>query len=204
LDVNRGLEHGDAATLPCASRHAKHSSTSLRRAQLTTRRADPTVNRFAAPDRALLAGATPTPFKESLKMSLRDPLRAVSMALVVFAVSAAVIGTAVAASTAATPAAKPTPATGDAKAGQAIFKVKCVACHKVDGTGGFKVTGNPTPNWTLKKTWDATRTDAYLRDCITNGKTKSGMVAWVKSGVLKPTDAENLIAYIKTFKAAAK
>jgi len=66
------------------------------------------------------------------------------------------------------------------------------------------VTGNPTPNWTLKKTWDATRTDAYLRDCITNGKTKSGMVAWGKTGQLKPADIENVIAYIKTFKAAAK
>ena len=138
-------------------------------------------------------------------MSLRDPLRAVSTALVVFAASAAVLGTALAAST--TPpaaAAKATPAAGDAKAGQAKFKTMCIACHKVDGTGGFKVTGNPTPNWTLRKTWDATRTDAYLRDCITNGKTKSGMVAWVKSGALKPADAENLIAYIKTFKAAAK
>ena len=140
-------------------------------------------------------------------MSLRDPLRAVSLALVVFAASAAVLGTALAAGTTATKPAAGTaakPAAGDAKAGQAIFKVRCVACHKVDGTGGFKVTGLPTPNWTLKKTWDATRTDAYLRDCITNGKAKDGMVAWVKTGVLKPADAENLIAYIKTFKAAAK
>ena len=138
-------------------------------------------------------------------MSLRDPLRAASVALVVFAAALAVAGSAVSASASAAAATKAaTPAAGDAKAGQAIFKVKCVACHKVDGTGGFKVTGNPTPNWTLKKTWDATRTDAYLRDCITNGKVKSGMVAWVKSGQVKPADAENLIAYIKTFKAAAK
>ena len=132
-------------------------------------------------------------------MSLRDPLRAVSLALVVFAASAAVLGTALAAGTTTAK-----PAAGDAKAGQAIFKVKCVACHKVDGTGGFKVTGLPTPNWTLKKTWDATRTDAYLRDCITNGKAKDGMVAWGKTGQIKAPDIENLIAYIKTFKAAAK
>jgi len=142
-------------------------------------------------------------------MSVRDSFRAVSTALVVFAVSAAVIGTAVAASTttaktaAATPA-KSTTAAGDAKAGKAKFDVTCVACHKKDGTGGFKVTGNPTANWTLKKTWDATRTDAYLRDCITNGKAKDGMVAWGKTGQIKPDMIENLIAYIKTFKAAAK
>jgi len=140
-------------------------------------------------------------------MSLRVSVRAASLALVVFAAALAVAGTAVSAAAsaaAATKAASATPAAGNADAGKAIFKVKCVACHKVDGTGGFKVTGNPTPNWTLKKTWDATRTDAYLRDCITNGKVKSGMVAWVKSGQVKPADAENLIAYIKTFKAAAK
>ena len=137
-------------------------------------------------------------------MSLRDPLRAVSLALVVFAVTTAVLAPALAASTTPAAPAKAAPAAGDAKAGQAIYKVKCVACHKVDGTGGFKVTGNPTPNWTLKKTWDATRTDAYLRDCITNGKLKSGMVAWGKSGQIKPAEIENLIAYIKTFKAAAK
>ena len=135
-------------------------------------------------------------------MSLRDPLRAVSAALVVFAASAAVLGTALAAGT--TPAATSKPAAGDAKAGQAMFQVKCIACHKKDGTGGFKVTGTPTANWTLKKTWDATRTDAYLRDCITNGKLKSGMVAWGKTNQVKPADVENLIAYIKTFKAAAK
>jgi cytochrome c oxidase cbb3-type subunit III len=137
-------------------------------------------------------------------MSLRDPFRATSMALVVFAVTAAALGPALAASTTPAAPAKAAPAAGDAKAGQAIFKVKCVACHKADGTGGFKVTGNPTPNWTLKKTWDATRTDAYLHDCIQNGKTKSGMVAWGKTGQVKPADIENLIAYIKTFKAAAK
>lgn len=96
------------------------------------------------------------------------------------------------------------PAKGTAAAGQAIFKVKCVVCHKADGTGGFKITGNPTPNWTLKKTWDATRTDDYLRDCIVNGKVKSGMVAWGKTSQLKPQQIEDMIMYIKTFKAAAK
>ena len=96
------------------------------------------------------------------------------------------------------------PAKGTAAAGQAIFKVKCVVCHKVDGTGGFKAAGNPTPNWTLKKTWNATRTDDYLRDCIQNGKLKSGMVAWGKTGQVKPQQIEDLIMYIKTFKAKAK
>lgn len=127
-------------------------------------------------------------------MSLHRYFRAVTLALTVGAVSAAAFGV-----SAAAVAAK-----GDAAAGKALFMTKCIVCHKKDGTGGFKLTGNPTPNWTLKKTWDATRTDDYLRDCITNGKVKSGMVAWGKTGQVKPQQIEDLIAFIKTFKAAAK
>jgi len=139
-------------------------------------------------------------------MRLRDTFRATGLALTVaaaFAASLALAAPATTAKAAAAPAKAAAPG-GDAAAGKAKFKVMCIACHKVDGTGGFKVTGNPTPNWTLKKTWDATRTDAYLRDCITNGKLKSGMVAWGKTGQLKPAQVEDMIAYIKTFKAAAK
>ena len=94
------------------------------------------------------------------------------------------------------------PAKGDAKAGLAVFKAKsCATCHKADGTGGVKLTGNPTPNWKDPKTWaDPKRknVDAYLRDCITSGKAPSGMVAWGKTGQVKPADIENLIAYIHT------
>ena len=133
-------------------------------------------------------------------MPVRHSFRAAAWALGVISVLSATVALA-AAATGAAPAAA---GAGDANAGKAVYKVKCVACHKVDGTGGFKVTGNPTPNWTLKKTWDATRTDAFLRDCIVNGKTKSGMVAWGKTGQLKPAEIDNVIAYVKTFKAAAK
>lgn len=118
-----------------------------------------------------------------------------------FAVALTVAGLAAATFAVAAPAA---PAKGDAAAGKTLYMTKCIACHKKDGTGGFKVSGNPTPNWTLKKTWDATRTDEFLRDCIVNGKVKSGMVAWGKTGQLKPPQVEDMIAFIKTFKATAK
>ena len=131
-------------------------------------------------------------------MYLRRYFRATSVALTAAAVLAATFAVCAAAGAAKADS------KADAIAGKAIFSVKCIACHKKDGTGGFKVTGNPTPNWTLKKTWDATRTDAYLKDCITNGKLKSGMVAWGKTGQVKPEQVEQLVAYIKTFKAAAK
>ena len=98
------------------------------------------------------------------------------------------------------------PAKGNAAAGKAIFAVKCIVCHKADGSGGIKLTGNPTPNWKDPKVWgDPKRaTDDYFRECITNGKTPSGMVAWGKTGQVKPSDIENLIVYIRTLGGAAK
>ena len=89
--------------------------------------------------------------------------------------------------------------TGNAAAGKAIYTTKCVACHKADGSGGLKLTGNPTPNWKDPKVWaDKKRTEAFMRDCITNGKVPSGMVAWGKTGQVKPAQVEDLIAYINT------
>jgi mono/diheme cytochrome c family protein len=97
------------------------------------------------------------------------------------------------------------PSHGNAIAGKAMFQAKCVACHKADGTGGIKLTGNPTPNWKDPKYVNAPKwTDDFLRDCITNGKMKSGMVAWGKTGQIKPAEIENLIAYIHTLAAPRK
>jgi len=70
------------------------------------------------------------------------------------------------------------PSKGVAAAGKKIFSLKCVPCHKADGSGGFKLTGNPTPDWPeAKRMPDPKSNDEYLRDCITNGKMKSGMLA---------------------------
>ena len=94
------------------------------------------------------------------------------------------------------------PSKGDPARGRKVFAAKkCEACHKADGRGGFKLTGNPTPDWRdSTRMADPKHNDDYLRDCITNGKTKSGMVAWSKQGV-KPAEIEDLIAYIHTFSA---
>lgn len=129
-------------------------------------------------------------------MSQRVTLR--PLAALLFALAA--VGAAAGLSAAADPPA------GNAAAGKAIFTVKCVVCHKKDGTGGVKLTGNPTPNWTDPKTWadPKRKDDAYFVNCITNGVQKSGMVAWVKTGQIKAAQVPDLIAYIKTFKPAAK
>ena len=94
------------------------------------------------------------------------------------------------------------PSTGNPAAAKPIFASKCVVCHKADGKGGVKLTGNPTPNWTDPKTWadPKRKTDDYFRDCITNGKAPSGMIAWGKTKQLTPAQIEDMIAYIKTFK----
>lgn len=93
------------------------------------------------------------------------------------------------------------PNKGTAASGKTIYTTKCVACHKADGSGGVKLTGNPTPSWKdAKRMADPKITDDYLRDCITNGKVKSGMVAWGKTGQLKPQQIEDLIAYLRTLK----
>lgn len=100
--------------------------------------------------------------------------------------------------------ASPPPAKGNAAAAKTLFTQKCVACHKADGSGGVKLTGNPTPNWKDAKIWaDPKRKDidAFLRKCIVEGVPKSGMVAWGKTGQLKPAQIEDMIAYIKTLKA---
>ena len=129
-------------------------------------------------------------------------------ALVAFAATTGTTGATVPATTGATAASKG-PSKGNAAAAKAIFTSKCIVCHKADGTGGVKLTGNATPNWKDPKIWaDPKRAkDDYFRDCITNGKTPSGMVAWGKSGQIKPAEIENLIAYIHTLapaKAPAK
>ena len=132
-------------------------------------------------------------------MSVRLSVRAALATLSALVLCSALLAVRASVAAPAAPAAK-----GDATKAAAKYKTLCVTCHKADGTGGYKAAGNPTPNWTLKKTWDATRTDAYLRDCMTNGKIKSGMVAWGKMGTLKPNEIEDMIAYIHTFKAKAK
>jgi mono/diheme cytochrome c family protein len=97
------------------------------------------------------------------------------------------------------------PTKGDAARGKKVYKSrKCEACHKADGSGGFKVTGNPTPDWRdSTRMADPKYDDDYLRDCITNGRPESGMVAWAKQGV-KPSEIEDLIAYIRTFSVKQK
>jgi mono/diheme cytochrome c family protein len=94
----------------------------------------------------------------------------------------------------------PSSSNSSAAEGKKLFVAKCIVCHKADGSGGVKLTGNATPDWRNPNLMTLpAHNDAALRDCITNGKPKSGMLAWGKSGQLKPSQVEDLIAYIHTF-----
>lgn len=128
-------------------------------------------------------------------MPRRPPLRWIAACLAVWTVAGAAAGVS---------GVITGPSKGDPAAGKKIYKDKCVACHKADGSGGVKVTGKPTPDWRDSvRMADPRHDDDYLRDCIVNGRIESGMVAWSKQGV-KPAQIEHLIAYIRTFSAPKK
>ena len=95
-------------------------------------------------------------------MSSSKSLRALSLGLVALAVLAFSLAL----------NAQAGPSKGNAAAGKAVFATKCVACHKADGTGGIKLTGNPTPNWKLPKTWaDPARARTATTSCATASPT---------------------------------
>ena len=122
-------------------------------------------------------------------MTLPNPIRTLPRVLVAVAAMAGLAAAVVAG-----------PSLGDAAAGKKIYNGNCIPCHKADGTGGVRLTGNPTPNWRdPKHVFDPKFNDDVLRDCITNGRPKSGMPAWGKSGQLKPNQVEDVIAYLHTF-----
>ena len=87
---------------------------------------------------------------------------------------------------------------GDPAKGKQVFMKNCMVCHNPDGSGGKKLTpnGNPSRDFRDEKFW-ASRTDAQIRDTINKGVAKSGMIAW--KGILKPSEIEDVMSFIKTF-----
>ena len=87
---------------------------------------------------------------------------------------------------------------GDAAKGKGIFMKNCMVCHNPDGSGGKKLTpnGNASRDFREAKFWSE-RSDAQIRETINKGVAKSGMIAW--KGILKPSEIEDVMAYIKTF-----
>jgi high-affinity iron transporter len=93
-------------------------------------------------------------------------------------------------------------AKGDPKAGEAVYKAKCVTCHGAAGAGdgpAGKVLKPPARDWTKGDGLDLS--DQQLFDSIKKGGEAVGRA---KTMIAFPSlsDAEvwNLVAYVKTLK----
>jgi len=88
----------------------------------------------------------------------------------------------------------------DVKNGEKIFKANCVVCHgeKGDGKGPASAGMTPPPrNFTSDAEMKGID-DARLHKSITEGRPGTPMVGFGKT--LKPSDIDDVIAYIKTFR----
>lgn len=93
-------------------------------------------------------------------------------------------------------------ATGDPKAGEAVYKAKCVTCHGAAGAGdgpAGKVLNPKARDWTKGEGLDLT--DQQLFDSIKKGGPAVGrgktMIAFPS---LSDAEVWNVVAYIKTLK----
>jgi high-affinity iron transporter len=91
---------------------------------------------------------------------------------------------------------------GDAKAGEAVYKAKCVTCHGATGNGDTpagKALNPKARDWTKGDGLDLT--DQQLFDAIKKGGAAVGrgktMIAFPS---LSDTEVWNLVAYVKTLK----
>jgi mono/diheme cytochrome c family protein len=99
---------------------------------------------------------------------------------------------------------QPAWAQGDAKAGKAVYDLKCSGCHGVkgDGKGPAAELLLPAPRdftsgiYKIRTTANKTPTDQDLFRIISDGMPGTSMPAWA---VLPEKDRWNLVAYIKTF-----
>jgi high-affinity iron transporter len=93
-------------------------------------------------------------------------------------------------------------AKGDAKAGEAVYKAKCVSCHGTAGAGdgpAGKVLNPKARDWTKGEGLDLT--DQQLFDSIKKGGAAVGrgktMIAFPS---LSDAEVWNLVAYVKSLK----
>ena len=93
---------------------------------------------------------------------------------------------------------------GDARAGNAVYALRCAGCHgeKGDGQGPAAELLRPAPRdfttgvYKIRSTASKTPTDQDLFDVITHGMPGTSMPPW---SVLPDRDRWNLVAYLKGF-----
>ena len=80
---------------------------------------------------------------------------------------------------------------GDLKAGQKLFDLNCVACHKADGGGGIG------PNLTDKNWILGGGIKNVFKTISEGGRDGKGMIAWKQS--LKPSEMAQISSYVLQF-----
>ncbi|WCO00694.1 cbb3-type cytochrome c oxidase N-terminal domain-containing protein [Psychroserpens ponticola] len=81
--------------------------------------------------------------------------------------------------------------TSDLKAGQKLFEMNCVACHKADGGGGIG------PNLTDKHWILGGGINNVFKTVSEGGRDGKGMIAWKQS--LKPAEIAQVASYLLQF-----
>jgi ubiquinol-cytochrome c reductase cytochrome b subunit len=133
--------------------------------------------------------------REPLMPAYRDKLSEPQiLALTVYTRAFAVAGSGTPAPPAAQP--PPTPVAAHMPA-ELLYRAYCLACHDTDGRGGLARKVFPDqPDFTDPK-WQAAHNDAELKKSILDGK---GKFMLPRKNVLSPTDAEQLVAYVRAFR----
>ena len=82
--------------------------------------------------------------------------------------------------------------------GSAVYKQRCVMCHKSDGKG---FPALKTPDFTDPK-WQASKKDAELAEVIKSGKKGTPMPAFAEK--LKDDEIAAVVAFVRSFSSAKK
>jgi len=78
-----------------------------------------------------------------------------------------------------------------------IYAGTCARCHGTDGAGGLAVAGMPPPRNFADGAFQASRSDAELKETIRSGK-PPGMPAF--GAMLDDTQLAGLVAQVRSFK----
>jgi mono/diheme cytochrome c family protein len=80
------------------------------------------------------------------------------------------------------------------------WKAKCASCHGADGKGQTEQGQKMHIADMTKPDWQKGKTDAQIKDAITNGVKKEGAEMEGYKDKLPPEDIDALVAFVRTLK----
>ena len=88
---------------------------------------------------------------------------------------------------------------GDVAKGKVIYQAKCVTCHGPEGKGDGPIgKALKPPAGDFSSAESKKKSSDELQDIITNGKPKTGMMAWNKQ--LNEAEIHDVLAYVLMFR----